>query len=485
VNDPANLEFLLSEEKAYWFKNSSVLGLLPDGTLIREWRNIPVAHREECLTTLRARRKETNPKVQGQPHTGTYRIVSIDDVLVPDATGRTSSYTIRETLALGLATSLTDATQVSRIGGDEGVPGAGTTWAASPAHTGTSPVQQPVRQLTLKWVNIDPNKLEAIKAERTSVTETNLTVNGETYTGPWYKTKIVTSQDENDGSGIYSETWSLGETAFESVAAKGDRELSANRVIVNVPKNRVTTVLAAEIAALGAKYKAAGYTYTQRINWQGETAEISTEATEDYEKSDSNTSETRKSKTTVRTVYKDTDSIPDAPTAEQGITTKVVGDITPTGDFEYVKEVDTAVKQVVAQFDSEVSAARTAKTKIGENLYDADVSGYEITSTAGKVLKRSHEVNPDGTYRDVVTEIASTNQTASTDGTHSDRHFEDDSKVIDGTVNTAAAAPAADVAFTTQGVVTDVKNTPNEVGTFRTDVEVTTSKKQEIAQFNA
>jgi hypothetical protein len=474
MSDAATIPFLLAEEKAYWFKNSSVLGLLPDGGLIREWRNVPKVHRDAVIANLKARRKETDPKVEGIAHPGLFRIVSVDDVLTD------SGFTIRETLALGMATTIDTALNVSRIGEDNANPGAASTWPASPAHTGTSAIQQPIRACTLKWVNIDPNALEAIRTARSSVTETTLTVNAETLTGPWYKTKIVTTQDV-DGSGIYSEVWALGETAFESVAATGDRALSANRVIINVPKDRVATVLNAEIAALGAKYKAAGYTYTQRVNWSGDTAEITTEASEDYEKSDSNTSATSKASTTVRTIYKDTSSIPDAAAAAQGITRKVVGDITNTGDFEYVAETDTAVKQEIAVHTAEISAAKTITEQVGKNLYDADLTGYEpITVAAGHIKRLEKRVNPDGTFDDVVRDETSTSQTATDDATSkSDRHYDDDAKTIDAVVHTAAIAAVADVAFTTQGTVTDVKNAPNEDGTFRTDVETTVSKEQE------
>jgi len=483
MSETATLTFLLAEEKAYWFKNSSVLGLLPDGGLIREWRNIPKAHRDACIAALKARRKETDPKVEGIAHPGLFRIVSVDDVLTD------SGFTLRETLALGMATTIDTALNVSRIGEDNANPGAATTQAASTAHpAGTSAIQQPTRAVTLKWVNIDPNALEAIRTLRTDVTAATLTVNSETLTGTWYKTKITTSQDQ-DGSGIYSEVWALGETAFESVSATGKRALSANRVIINVPKDRVKTVLDAEITALGATYAVAGYTYTQRVNWSGDTAEITTEASKNIAMSDTNTSATSKASTTSRTVSKDAATIPDATAAAQGITYKVIGDINATGDFDYISETDTAVKQEIAEYTAEISAAKTVTEVVGKNLYDTDIDDvnvYEpITIEAGHIKRLEKRVNPDGTFNDVVRDEASTSQTASTDGTHSDRHYDDDAKTIDAVVATAASAPAADVAFTTQGTVTNVKNAPNEDGTLRTEVETTVAKTQEIGVHNA
>jgi hypothetical protein len=477
-----SIAFLLDEGKAYWFKESNVLGLLPDGSLVREWRNIPVAHRDACIAALKARRKETSPKAQTVAYDGVYRIVRIDDVIANDANGRPHSVTIREVLAKGLATTLSDATLVPhRVGDELMIPGAGTTQAANPAHpSGTGAIQQPYRNVVLRWMNLDPNALDAINTARTDVTQTNLTVNGETVSGSWYNTSRKAGQVE-DGSGFYEETWSLSGIAFEAAEAVGDRLEVANRYVQNVPKNLVKTTLDAEIAAIGATYKAAGYTYRQKIRWRDEMADIEISAEKVVAKSDSNTSETSDAATTVRDVYRDAASIPDADIAIQGVITTVRGDITSDGKFDYVKEAVTSVKQEIAVHTSIVAYDKTTTEKSGLNLRDADLVGYEpIVAAQGHVKRLEKRINSDGTYNEIVTDVTSISQTGSGTG-YSDQHFDADDRTEDTERHTAATTPISDVAFASQGTIVETQNSPNEDGTYETVAKTVVSKEQKIA----
>jgi hypothetical protein len=473
----ANLTVLLADEKAYWV-DSTHAGLLPDEVVVREWRNLPLQSRIEAVAALKARRTETAPKAQTKAYPGLWRIQKIEDIVVRDKQGGTESLTIRETLAFGLATTLVGETP--NLIDEIEIPSTVKNHAASPAHsTGTAPVEQNYKTLTLQWDSLDPQKLNSIMAERTALTETAITVGTESHTGPWYLLSRKPSWAE-DGSGVYEEKWGLQEWKFEAYGKQGDMDVTATRHIQGVPKDRVKAALDAEITLMGAEYGKAGVSYNQKIYWREDTADIITEATADQAKSDTNTSLTQKSKSVVRLVYKNATTIPDADVAAQGVTVRLEGRITANGIFDYEKETTTAVKQEVTQFDSEVSAAKTEKTKSGDNLYDADIAGYAITQTDGKVLKRSHIKNDDGTFRDVVQEVVSINQTASTDGTHSDQHLDADDRTEDTERYTAASAPLADVAFSTQGTIVETENAPNEDGTFRTEKKTVVSKEQEV-----
>jgi hypothetical protein len=473
----ANLTVALSDDKAYWV-DSTHAGLLPDEVIVREWRSLPLQSRVEAVALLKARRTETNPKAQTKAYPGLWRIQKVEDIVVRDKQGGTESLTIRETLAFGLATTLVGETP--RLTEEKELPSTAKNQAASPAHEGgVAPVEQNHKTLSLKWINLDPTKINAIMAERTALTETAITVGGESHAGPWYLLSRKPSWAD-DGSGIYEEKWGLQEWKFESCGKKGDVEVTATRHIQGVPKDRVKAVLDAEIALLGSAYGRAGFSYDQKIYWRDDAADIITEATETPGKSDENTSLTQKSKSVVRLIYKHADSVPDASTAAQGVTMRVEGRITEDGDFDYEKETTTAVKQEVTQFDSEVSFAKTEKTKSGDNLYDADIAGYAITQTSGKIIRRNHIKNDDGTFRDVVVEVASISQTASTDGTHSDQHLDADNRTEDTVRATAASTPEADVVFATQGTIVETENAPNDDGTFRTSQKTVVSKEQEV-----
>lgn len=407
----ANILVALDESKAYW-DDSEFAGLLPDGTIVREWRNLPVQSRIEILAELRSRRVEANPKAQTKAYAGTYRIQKIEDIVVHNKQGGTDSLTVRETLAFGLATTLDDATQVMRMPEDTDIPGAGTTWPESPAHTGTSPVESPSRLVTLRWVNIDPNALEAINTAQVDVTASSLIVNGETKTGPWYNTKRHSGQLE-DGSGFYEETWSLDATVFESVEAVGDMEITAHRFIQGVPKNLVSATLQSEIAALGANYRYAGFTYTQKVYWRGETADIMTTSTDTLGKDVTRKSDVAAAYTIDEHTYKHAHTLPDADsivghTFGQGKTMSVDGDITNDGDFDYKHKVRTAIKQVVAlHYQNRDKFSDVQHTK-GSNLYDADLTGSFVdlpAQTVGAVATLNRRLNDDGTYEsDLTTE---------------------------------------------------------------------------------
>jgi hypothetical protein len=284
----------------------------------------------------------------------------------------------------------------------------------------------------------------------------------------------------DDGSASYEETWSLGWTIFESHDASGNVDRTANRFIQGVPKNKVKDVLDSELA-LSGNFATAGFRYSQKVYWREDSADIATESRIVNELTDSNTSETVKASTSVRTIYENTSAIPDAAVATQGKTERVQGSFTSDGKFNYTKEVDTAVKQEIASFTALSSASKTETEKSGKNLYDADLATYEpISATVGHVVRLSKTVNADGTYNDVVSDSQSISQTASIDGTHSDQHLDADDRTEDTVRATAASAPEADVAFTTQGTIVEVQNAPNEDGTFRTDVRTVVSKEQEI-----
>jgi hypothetical protein len=202
----ANLPVLLADEKAYWI-DSTHAGLLPDEVVVREWRNLPLQSRIEVVATLKARRTETNPKAQTKAYPGLWRIQKIEDIVVRDKQGGTESLTIRETLAFGLATTLVGETP--NLIDEVEIPSTVKNHAASPAHsTGTAPVEQNYKTLTLQWDSLDPQKLNAIMAERTTWTETAITVGTESHTGPWYLLSRKPSWAE-DGSGIYEEKWGL------------------------------------------------------------------------------------------------------------------------------------------------------------------------------------------------------------------------------------------------------------------------------------
>jgi hypothetical protein len=479
----ANSAIALDESKAYWMDGECIVQL-GDKRLVREWRNLPLQSRTELLAVLNARTSVTNPKANTKAYTGVYRVLKVEDIVVRDRAGGTESLTLRETLALGFkGTSLTG--ELPRLAGDIDIVGSGTTEAANIAHpSGTAAVQEDSRILKIRWGDLNKDALEALQATRTSVTASALTVGTETKTGPWYLIGRSPGWEE-DGTGYYEETWSLDEWHMESKGKTGNRKVIVNRYIQGVPKDRVKTVLDAEISALGATYGGQGYTYDQKIYWRELNADIITEVTQAVkgeiaaytsDKSDS-----------VTTTEKSGESLYDADltsyaisTVTQGHTLKLQKSINGDGTLNAVHSDALAVKQEVVQYDSEVSYARTEKTKQGKNLFDADVAGYEITQTQGKVLKREHVINPDGTYDDVVRESASINQTASTDATHSDQHLDADDRTEDTERYTAATAPLADVAFSAQGTVVETQNRPNEDGTYETVKKTVVSKEQEI-----
>lgn len=397
----ANTDVLLEEGKAYWVDSAS-MGLLPDKTLVREWRNIPIEHLEECKLLLLSRRKYTDPKTQTKTHTGLYRIQKVEDVVQRDREGRIIYCLLRETLAFGLATTLVGET--SRMGEGLDLPSTVTNHPISPAHEGaTAPVQQDYKTRVIKWVNLDPNSLAAIVAERSGLTATDLVIGGATFTGSWFLLSRKPSIAE-DGSGVYEETWGLQEYAFEAYSKKGDMETTASRYIQGVPKSRVKAALDAEVALLGTAYGRAGFTYEQKLYWRNDQADIITESTETPGKTVTKTSQTDKSKTVSRLIYKHANSIPDADTAAQGVTVQISGRITEDGDFDYDKETITAVKLLsdASLRVQEASHSNTVKVQQAKNLYDSDLTGVFAAPNTAPVSRTitslDKSVNDDGTF---------------------------------------------------------------------------------------
>jgi hypothetical protein len=404
------LTALLDEGKAHWVDSAS-MGLLPDKTLVREWRNVPVEHREACMVALRAKRSYTDPKTQTKTHTGVYRVQKVEDIVSKDKEGRIQWCVIRETLAFGLANTLVG--EYARLVGKNNLSSTAKNHAISPAHpSGTSIVEQDYQSVTVKWINIDPQSMEAIVAERAAVTAATLTVAGQTITGPFYLLSRKPSWAE-DGSGEYEEKWGMAPFVFESYGRKGDMEVSADRLIQNVPKDMVKSVCDAEVKALGVKYGSPGFTYEQRIRWGEDTAEIQTFSVHSAGKDVTRTSIINDDDITVTHTYKNAKSLPSANdpkafpehdfvetdgTMKQGYTSEVEGDINSNGDFDFRHRLSKAVKQVVAAFVSGWNYATKESSKSGKNLYDADIAAYDLTQTAGHVKVQRKTINRNGTY---------------------------------------------------------------------------------------
>jgi len=473
----------LDENKAYWMDGEAVVQL-GDEVRVREWRNLPLQARSELLAILLARTSVTNPKANTKAYSGVYRVLKVDDIVVRDRNGGTESLTLRETLAKGFeGNALTS--ELPRLAGDVDVIGSGTTEAANIAHPGgTATVQEESRVVKIRWSDLNKDALEALQATRTTVYAETITVGTETKTGPWYMIGRSPGWEE-DGTGYYEETWSLDEWHMESKGKTGNRKVVVNRYIQGVPKNRIKTALDAEITALGATYGAQGYTYDQKIYWRDMNADIITEVSQAVKGEIANFTSDASDSATV--TEKSGESLYSADlsgyvleAATQGHMLKLQKSLNADGTINAVKSDALAVKQEVSQYDSEVSYAKTEKTKQGKNLFDADVVGYEISQTQGKVIRREHVINPDGTYDDVVREAQALNQTASTDGTHSDQHLDADDRTEDTERYTAATTPIADVAFATQGTIVETQNKPNEDGTYETVQKTVVSKEQEI-----
>ncbi len=406
----ANTAFLLEEGKAYWVDSAS-MGLLPDKTLIREWRNIPIEHLEECKVLLLGRRSYTDPKTQVKTHTGLYRIQKVEDVVQKDKEGRILFCLLRETLAFGLATTLVGETV--RLVGTTDLPSTEKSEALSPAHSATlSKVEQNYRTVGLRWINLDPTKMESITAERAAVTAATITVGGETLTGPWYLLTRKPSWAE-DGSGVYEEMWGMVGFTFETHGKKGDMEVSSDRYIHSVPKDMVQSVCKAEIVALGVNYGYPGFTYEQRIRWGETTADIQTYSTDTPGKDVTRKSDVDATQTIDTHTHKHAHELPDANdkkafpehdfvntdgTLKQGYTSEVDGDITEDGDFDYKHRLIKAVKQVIAAFTSAWNYATKETSKSGKNLYDIDIADYDLTQTAGHVKVQHKTINRDGTF---------------------------------------------------------------------------------------
>jgi hypothetical protein len=461
-----NLTVLLEEGKAYWLDSAS-LGLLPDNTIVRCWRNIPLQAKQEALAVLKARRLETNPKAETKQYDGVYRIQKVEDVIVRDKAGMVQYTELREHLALGLAQTLAEAAQFLRVGSETQCPGTATTWPASPAHTGTSAIQSDSRTITIRWVAIDPTKIEGVYAEQNLVEASALTVNGESKTGPWYLISRGDKQ-EDDGSATYEETWTLAETTFECVEAVGDMEIQANRYIHGVPKNRVKTVLEAEITALGSNYRYAGFTYRQKIYWRDNTADIIIEASDTPGKDVTRKSTTVASKQIDKHTYKHAHTLPDADTISghtmgQGKKMVVDGDITGDGDFDYEHTVETAIKQEVALHTVKITPFSTFKEKKGDNLYDADIGAYAPTSpqTAGTTEKLDKAINDDGTFKAILAQEVAVSATSGIDESKLKRVDALETETKD-TARNATNEPTLPSDTQTVGVVSTLKKVKND-----------------------
>ena len=84
----ANVSVLLAEEKAFWM-DSSHLGLLPDESIVREWRNLNIQTRTECIEFLKIRTTVTNPKAQTKAYSGVWRVLKIEDIVERNKQGGT------------------------------------------------------------------------------------------------------------------------------------------------------------------------------------------------------------------------------------------------------------------------------------------------------------------------------------------------------------------------------------------------------------
>ena len=477
----ANVSVLLAEEKAFWM-DSSHLGLLPDESIVREWRNLNIQTRTECIAFLKSRTTVTNPKAQTKAYSGVWRVLKIEDIVERNKQGGTDSLTIRETLADGYDTTLVG--KFPRLAEEADVVGSGTTEAANIAHPGgTAAVQEDWRTITIRWKDLNHDSLEAIRAERSAVTATTLTVGTEAKTGPWSLISRKPSWEE-DGTGVYEETWSLDEWHMESKGKTANTKVIVNRYVQNVPKDRIKTVLDAEIEACTG-YGTQGYTYEQKLYWRDLYADIITEVSQAVKiEIAAFTAELDDYKTVSEksgeNLYDADISAYETTTAAQGHTIRTQKSRNSDGTINASKTDALAVKQEITIEDSLVSAGKTEQTKKGNNLFDADLASYAIAQTAGKIIRREKVINNDGTYDVVITETVNANQTASTDGTHSDQHLDADNRTEDTEVHTAESAPLADVAFATQGTVVETENAPNEDGTFRTTAKTVVSKEQEI-----
>jgi hypothetical protein len=333
----------LDESKAYWMDGECAVQL-GDKALVREWRNLPLQSRAELLAILQARTSITNPKANTKAYTGVYRVLKVEDIVVRDRAGGTESLTLRETLASGFeGTSISN--ELPRLAGDVDVIGTGTTEAANIAHpSGTASIQEESRIVKIRWKDLNKDRLEALQSGRSATTALTLTVGTETKSGPWYLIGRSPGWEE-DGSGFYEETWSLDEWHMESKGATGNRKVIVNRYIQGVPKDRVKTVLDAEISA-GATYGDQGYTYDQKIYWRELNADI-------------------------------------------------------------ITEVSQAKKAEITAYNAEIDAGATTVIKYGESLYNADLAAYEAyTASAvdGKRKTLSKTVNADGTFSVTATE---------------------------------------------------------------------------------
>jgi hypothetical protein len=98
-----DLKVLLAENKAYLVADSS-LSLVNDRSFTRVWRHIPPIALEACLTDLRSRRSETDPKTDLKTFVGKYRVQNCAHKFdVKSEEGQ-----IYETLALGLLTNIAE-----------------------------------------------------------------------------------------------------------------------------------------------------------------------------------------------------------------------------------------------------------------------------------------------------------------------------------------------------------------------------------------
>lgn len=409
----ANTSVLLADEKAYWI-DSEHLGLLPDENIVREWRNIPLQARTECIAYLKARTTVTNPKTQTKAYSGVFRVLKIEDIVERNRQGGTDSLTLRETLADGYDSTLVGG--FPRLADDTNIVGSGTTEAANIAHPGgTAPVQEDWRTITIRWKDLNHDALETIRAERSAVTAATLTVGTESKTGPWYLISRKPSWEE-DGTGTYEEVWALDEWHMESKGKVGNTKVVVSRYVQNVPKDRVKTVLDAEIAACTG-YGTQGYTYDQKVYWRDPFADIITEVSQAVKvEIAAFTAELDDSKTVSE---KSGENLYDADVAAYEITTATQGHTIRTqksrnsdGTLNASKTDALAIKQEIAVYDSLVTPFSKESDKSGKNLFDADVSSYAANSTqsAGTIERVSKTINNDGTYNATLkSDVAVTN----------------------------------------------------------------------------
>jgi hypothetical protein len=419
----ANVSVLLAEEKAFWM-DSSHLGLLPDESIVREWRNLNVQTRTECIAHLKSRTTVTNPKAQTKAYAGVYRVLKIEDIVERNKQGGTDSLTIRETLADGY-----DATLVGkfpRLAEEADVVGSGTTEAANIAHPGgTAAVQEDWRTITIRWKDLNHDSLEAIRAERTAVTAATLTVGTEAKTGPWFLISRKPSW-EDDGTGVYEETWSLDEWHMESKGKTANTKVIVNRYVQNVPKDRVKTVLDAEIAACTG-YGTQGYTYEQKLYWRDLYADIITEVTQAVKiEIAAFTAELDDSKTVSEksgeNLYDADIAAYETTTAAQGHTIRTQKSRNSDGTINATKIDETSIAQKIVSFVSKIAAFFKHEEIKGNNLYDADMSPdyVQTTQTTGKIITIEKDKNKDGTYRaskltDTAIEVTASEATKSVD----------------------------------------------------------------------